>query len=200
MFSPTLFGTEKRQIERTYVQLPDKIVYDAPDFVLANVLSPDPVSLRLSDFQKGRQAVVLVFWDADDPGCRDVLQYMEDIHGYCLYYATQIVGICTDSPNAQRAVAKERDTDFPLCFDRDGKVTDSYHVRVFPTVMVIDPYGKRQEKYRGGCPEHLTTLKLVSRMTGYKYLSPDEIREEYLAQAHEEKNDPVDYEPKKGEG
>jgi peroxiredoxin len=199
MFNPSLMDTQRQQIENVFVIFPDKVVYDAHDFVLPNVLSPDPQSLRLSDFQKGRQAVILVFWDADDPGRHDVLQYLEDIHGYCLYYATQIVGVCSDAPNAQRAVAKERDTDFPLCFDSGGKIAEKYHVTVYPTVMIVDPFGKRQEKYRGGCPEHVQTLKLVSKMTGYKYLTPDEIHEEYLALAHAEMNDPVDYEPKEGE-
>jgi peroxiredoxin len=199
MFMPSLSMGEQRKIESTYVLFPDKVVIDAHDFTLANVLSPSPQAVRLRDFQKERQAVILVFWDADDPRCADVLQYLEDIHGYCLYYATQIVGICSDSPNSQRAVAKERDTDFPLCYDPGGKVAELYHVTALPTVMIVDPFGKRQEKYRAGCPEHIKTLKLVSRMTGYKYLSPDEIHQEYLAQAHDTMNGPVDREPRKGD-
>jgi len=115
-----------------------------------------------------------------------VLQYLEDVHGYCLYYATQIVGVCSDPVDAQRAIANERGIDFPLLYDPHRVVLQAYYVNVYPTVMIVDPFGMRQEKYRGGCPEQIATLKLMAQMTGYKYLTPEELRQQYLGDTHED--------------
>jgi peroxiredoxin len=197
MFTPSLNTVERRQIESAYVLFPERVVYDAKDFVLTNVLTQKRV--QLSDYQKGRQAVILVFWDADDPRCQQVLQYLEDIHGYCMYYATQIIGVCSDPPDAQRAAAKAHDTDFPLLYDAGGAVLEAYHVNVYPTVMIVDPFGKRQEKYRGGCPEQIGTLRLVSQMTGFKYLSPEELKLHYLGQTHGDDNEPKEEEGGNGQ-
>ena len=183
MLAAAMPNMEKRQIEGKYVMFPDKVVNDAKDFILTNLLTQKPV--QLTSFQRERQAVILVFWDAKNPVSGDILQYLEDMHGFCLYYATQIVGICKDDPNSQIAVSKAKRTDFPLLYDAGGKVAEAYHINAYPTVMVIDPFGKRQEKFRGGCPEQLSTLRLVANMTGYKYLTPDELRQQYLTESHE---------------
>lgn len=109
----------------------------APDFTL---VSNKGVDHQLSSYTG--KVVLLNFWTTWCEPCAAEMPEIE--HLYTRYTRDDVVilGVNTRARTSEViAYGKKHKLTFPLLIDRDGEVTDLYHVRAFPTTIVIDRQG-----------------------------------------------------------
>ncbi len=120
--------------------------YAAPDFTLQTL---DGRSMTLSDL-RGR-AVLINFWATWCPPCRLEMPAIQQVHNQYRDQGFEILAVNLQEQNAQvSAFAEEMDLTFPILFDRDGSVTNTYLVRSLPTTFFVDRSGVIQEIIVGG--------------------------------------------------
>ena len=109
----------------------------APDFTLA---SNTGIDHQLSSY-KGK-VVLLNFWTTWCEPCEAEMPEIEQLYARYTRDDVVILGVNTRARTSEViAYGKKHHLTFPLLIDRDGAVSGLYHVRAFPTTIVIDRQG-----------------------------------------------------------
>ena len=120
----------------------------APDFTLKDM---DEDSHRFSDY-RGR-VVILNFWATWCPPCRREMPSMQRLYekykddGFTVIAVNQM-----EDPGHVFAFIGQLDTDptFPMLFDPDSQVSQTYGVKGLPTTFLIDKRGRIRYRAIGG--------------------------------------------------
>ena len=120
----------------------------APDFTLKALSG---VNLRLAE-QRG-DIIVLNFWAS---WCGPCIQEMPELDKLARKYqplGVQIWGVNVeaDSSAAQKYLSKTR-VEFPILFDTENSVSESYQVQAMPTTVIINKDGDVHSVHRGYKP------------------------------------------------
>ena len=120
----------------------------APDFTLPSLDGPN---LRLRE-QRG-QVVMINFWATWCGPCRQEMPLLEQIQVKYEPLGFTLVGINVepDSAAAEQWLAKVPVT-FPILFDRNNEVAESFGVEGMPSTVFIDRAGKVRYVHRGYRP------------------------------------------------
>lgn len=109
----------------------------APDFTL---VSNTGVDHQLSSY--AGKVVLLNFWTTWCEPCEAEMPEIERLYARYTRDDVVILGVNTRARTSEViAYGKKHKLTFPLLIDRDGEVSDLYHVRAFPTTIVIDRQG-----------------------------------------------------------
>lgn len=109
----------------------------APDFTL---VSNEGVEHQLSSY--AGKVVLLNFWTTWCGPCEAEMPEIEHLFARYTRDDVVILGVNTGGRAAEViAYGKKHSLSFPLLIDRNGEVSDMYHVRAFPTSIVIDRQG-----------------------------------------------------------
>lgn len=111
--------------------------YKAPDFQLQ---TPDGNLVALSSYSG--KPVIVNFWATWCPPCRAEMPDMQRIYEDYRREGLIILGINNqESGNVVKEFSDEFGLTFPLLLDSNGKVSELYLVRNFPTTLFIDSNG-----------------------------------------------------------
>jgi thiol-disulfide isomerase/thioredoxin len=122
----------------------------ASDFELQD-LSGKPV--KLSDFRG--IPVLINFWATWCGPCRVEMPILQE---YYRRYNPDFVVLAVnidESRDTVQSFVDEYQLEFPVLLDKGGKVTDSYHVRGFPTSIFVDRDGNIRYQHIGGLSEEV---------------------------------------------
>lgn len=117
----------------------------APDFVLKNSAGEN---IRLAE-QRGK-VVMLNFWASWCGPCRKEMPLLDELYqryqdaGFVLYG----VNVERSTSDAEKLLA-DLNTNFPILWDGDSKVSKLYGVNAMPTTIMIDKDGKVRYRNRG---------------------------------------------------
>ncbi len=99
----------------------------APDFTLAD---DQGCTVTLSDF-RGRKAVVLVFYPADQtPGCTAQLCEMRDSYAELTAAGVEVFGVNPGNETSHQRFIERRRLPFRLLVDRDRQVAKLYRTQL----------------------------------------------------------------------
>lgn len=117
----------------------------APDFTLASAAGEN---LRLEDYRG--QVVMLNFWASWCGPCRQEMPLMNEIHDEYQHLGFTVLAVNVDEnvADAERFL-NAVPVDFPILYDRGGKVSELYQVDAMPTTVMIDRDGQRRFLHRG---------------------------------------------------
>jgi thiol-disulfide isomerase/thioredoxin len=124
--------------------LPGRRVDLAPELHLAEPLSDEIV--RLSALQ-GR-VVLLHFWAFTSFDCRSMLPILNRWQQQYGERGLQIVGIHSPQTREERKLCRvlealrNSEVTFPMLADQAGRLGAAYRLTVWPTNVLIDPYGR----------------------------------------------------------
>lgn len=113
----------------------------------------------------GKKPVLLVFWAAWCPLCKEQVPVINRIHRQGV---VEVVAVnVKESPRKVKAAARSLDIGYPVLLDSDGSVARKYKVPGVPVYIVIDNAGRivykstafpdRIEKYDGSLSLRLAT-------------------------------------------
>ncbi len=113
----------------------------------------------------GKKPVLLVFWAAWCPLCKEQVPVINRIHGQG---DVEVLAVnVKESPKKVKAAARSLDISYPVLLDSDGSVAKKYKVPGVPVYIVIDNAGRivyrstafpdRIEKYDGPLSLRLAT-------------------------------------------
>jgi|YNPBryantNP2012_1023418.scaffolds.fasta_scaffold00558_6 cytochrome c biogenesis protein CcmG/thiol:disulfide interchange protein DsbE len=130
----------------------------APDFTLAAL---DGSQVRLRDLRG--KVVLLNFWATWCPPCKAEMPDLDAL--YRQYGAARnfvVIGVnVEEKPELVAAFARQNGIAFPLALDTDGAVTTNlYHVRAFPTSLIIDRAGNIRDSWMGQISREALVLRL----------------------------------------
>lgn len=109
----------------------------APDFTLVSNTGDEH---QLSSY--AGKVVLLNFWTTWCEPCEVEMPEIELLYARYTRDDVIILGVNTRARASEViAYGKKHHLTFPLLIDRDGEVSDLYHVRAFPTSIVIDRQG-----------------------------------------------------------
>lgn len=127
--------------------------------------TPQPASHRLGEDVLFAGPVVLGFWASWCGPCVAELPVKEEFHRR---YGDSIHYIAINMTRTEQSVAHvaqfvEREMmPYPIALDRDGSATAAFGVRGTPTTIVIDRYGRIQDRWLG--PSSLDRLERAVRL------------------------------------
>ncbi|MCX7752876.1 MAG: TlpA family protein disulfide reductase [Blastocatellia bacterium] len=131
----------------------------APTFTL-----PDLDGARIALEELRGKIVVLDFWATWCGPCRakhaDLRSWWEKNRGRFPELVILCVNVQEDPAQVRHYVEQAR-LPFPVLLDVDGEVAKRYHVRVLPTLYVVDPEGrifKQEMGYMGGVGTKIETI------------------------------------------
>lgn len=105
----------------------------APEFRLSG---PDGQSVALSEFRGN--PLVLVFWTAWCPLCKEEIPKLNDIHRS----GVPVLGVnLMESAKRVRSAVEKEPIRYRVVLDFDGSVGRTYHVKGTPTVLILDANG-----------------------------------------------------------
>lgn len=117
----------------------------APDFTLKS-LAHDNLNLQE---QRG-DIVVINFWASWCGPCRKEMPVLEQLQQKYQDLGVQIWGVNVEQDNqAGRNFLKDMSLTFPILFDPNNQLSESYNVVAMPTTVVVDRNGTVREIYRG---------------------------------------------------
>ncbi len=135
----------------------------APDFSLKNM---DGESQSLSDYRG--KVVMLNFWATWCPPCRHEMPSMESIYQDLKEQGFVVLGVNQfEDPEHVFSYMGQLSVfpNFPILFDREGKVSQLYGVKGMPTTLLIDKQGRVVYRAVGGRDfDHPTVRKLVHEL------------------------------------
>lgn len=108
----------------------------APDFELAAV---DGSRMRLSEL-RGR-VVVVNFWATWCMPCRVEIPMLRSIYSDLKPEGLVVLGITQESPAQVAPFVREHEMNYPVLYDADGTVAESYGIQGYPTVVIVDREG-----------------------------------------------------------
>jgi len=120
----------------------------APDFSLPAL---DGGAVRLSDLRG--QVVMINFWATWCGPCRQEMPLLEQIHAKYEPLGFTLLGVNVepDSEAARDWLTKVPVT-FPILFDRNNAVSESFGVQAMPTSVLIDRQGRVRHMHHGYKP------------------------------------------------
>lgn len=104
---------------------PVKEPYDAPK---VTSVDQDGKSLNLADVYAKGITIVYFYPKADTPGCTKQSCSLRDASADLGKLGVQVLGVSTDSPDAQKAFQKKFSLPFTLVADEKGEVLDAFKV------------------------------------------------------------------------
>ncbi|MCX7048971.1 MAG: redoxin domain-containing protein [Candidatus Sumerlaeota bacterium] len=111
---------------------------EATDFKLS---TPDGKSLNLSD-AKGKRGVVLVFFATWCPPCMREVPAVKKFVEETKDKGVVVYGVnCAEDKAKVEKFIKDKQVNYPILLDGDGKVGDIYKVEAIPTIIGIDGAG-----------------------------------------------------------
>jgi cytochrome c biogenesis protein CcmG/thiol:disulfide interchange protein DsbE len=120
---------------------------EAPDFALER-LDREGEELALSSLRG--KAVVLNFWASWCDPCKDEAPHLEDVWRERRAHGLVVLGLDSkDFRQDARRFVKRFELSFPIVFDGDGHVSESYGVTGYPETFVIDREGRVVEAIIG---------------------------------------------------
>jgi len=120
----------------------------APDFTLK---SAQGNNIKLSEHRG--EVVLINFWASWCGPCRQEMPLLDELHSKYepLGFTMLGVNVEEDSSVAQLMLS-ELNVNFPILFDTENSVSESYAVDAMPTTIIIDRDGKVQYIHRGYKP------------------------------------------------
>ncbi|MDX1538324.1 TlpA disulfide reductase family protein [Arsukibacterium sp.] len=120
----------------------------APDFTLKALTG---VNLRLAE-QRG-DIIVLNFWASWCGPCLQEMPALDKLASKYQPLGVQIWGVNVeaDSSAAEKYLSKTR-VEFPILFDTENNVSESYQVQAMPTTVIINKDGNVHSVHRGYKP------------------------------------------------
>jgi peroxiredoxin len=147
---------EKAEAAATSSMVGLKIGQEAPDFKL---MDRKGQLFKLSDYRD--KTVVLNFWATWCPPCRaempELQKYDERIRD------NNVVILAVNATNSETSIntvgdwLQDKRYTFPVLFDSDGEITQTYRIAAFPSTYIIQPGGLIQNKHQG--PMNAAMLK-----------------------------------------
>jgi len=120
----------------------------APDFALP---ARDGGELRLSDLRG--QVVMINFWATWCGPCRQEMPLLEQIHAKYEPLGFTLLGVNVEPDSEEaRAWLTTVPVTFPILFDRDNAVSESFGVEAMPSSVLIDREGRVRHVHRGYKP------------------------------------------------
>lgn len=120
----------------------------APDFTLK---SNQGKNLRLADLRG--QVVMLNFWASWCGPCRQEMPLLDELYGRYNPTGFVLLGVNVDAdPQEADKLLSEIPVSFPVLYDTNSKVSESYKVDAMPTTIFIDRDGKLRYLHRGYKP------------------------------------------------
>ena len=131
-----------------------------PDFTLTGTQGEDIREFTLSEFARGRPAM-LVFYVYDfSPVCADQMCEVNDMEMLTFSDEIGVLGISPDGPYSHQRFIRENDLSYPLLTDEEKQVYDHYGM------LETTDTGKRQQK-RG------VILLDADRTVRYRWVADD---------------------------
>lgn len=128
----------------------------APGFELRDARER-PISLAGS--LRGRRAVLLNFWFAACPPCREEMPQLQKFYARYKARGLEVIGInATDESPEIQAFGHELKLSFPLARDAERQVSNAYSVVATPTNILIDSKGRIIWRSEGFDPEGLKAV------------------------------------------
>ena len=123
----------------------------APDF---DAPTQDGSRLKLSSL-RGHPVVLYFYPEADTPGCTTESKGFRDIYPQLQAKGVHVIGVSTDSVDAQNAFCQKYHLPFPLVADAGKQVGKEYGVlrpsgRANRVTFFVDAHGKVQEIVENG--------------------------------------------------
>ncbi|MEM7083304.1 MAG: TlpA disulfide reductase family protein [Pseudomonadota bacterium] len=120
----------------------------APDFTLKSLEGPN---VKLSEL---RGDVVLInFWASWCGPCRQEMPLLEELSTQYAPMGFTMLGVnVEEDSSAAKAMLDELGVSFPILFDNENSVSESYDVIAMPTTVVVDRDGKVQYVHHGYKP------------------------------------------------
>lgn len=97
----------------------------APDFTLTDQRGK---TVKLKDF-RGKKVVVYFYPKADTPGCTKQGCSLRDANADLTKEGVKVIGVSTDTVEAQKKFADGQKFPFTLLADKEGKVVDAFKVQ-----------------------------------------------------------------------
>ncbi len=120
----------------------------APDFTLKSLEGPN---IKLSEL---RGDVVLInFWASWCGPCRQEMPLLEELSSKYEPMGFTMLGVnVEEDSSAAKSMLAELGVSFPILFDSENTVSESYEVIAMPTTVVVDRDGKVQFVHHGYKP------------------------------------------------
>jgi cytochrome c biogenesis protein CcmG, thiol:disulfide interchange protein DsbE len=122
--------------------------FPAPDFTLDR-LNGGTASLSA---QRG-QVVVVNLWASWCGPCRAEMPALQKVYAAERGRGLQVLGVNSTSQDTEasaRAFVREFHLTFPILLDRDGLVSQRYHLQALPTTFIVDRHGIIRSVIVGG--------------------------------------------------
>lgn len=120
----------------------------APDFTLK---SNQGKNLRLADLRG--QVVMLNFWASWCGPCRQEMPLLDELYERYNPAGFVLLGVNVDAdPKEADKLLGEIPVSFPVVYDTNSKVSESYKVDAMPTTIFIDRDGELRYLHRGYKP------------------------------------------------
>lgn len=155
-----VYGARQRQRDVTTVsRLATVLDEAAPEFTLLDASGKE---YTLQTFQ--HKGLVLVFWTTWCPNCAATLQMIEQVHAQLDTggdIALVGVNLMEDAATVGRFTA-EHGLGFSALMDTDASASNTYAIRIVPSVIIIDEYGFVRERMLGRIDRDTFTARLQS--------------------------------------
>ncbi len=126
----------------------DLLQKQAPDFTLKSLEGPN---VKLSEL---RGDVVLInFWASWCGPCRQEMPLLEELSSKYEPMGFTMLGVNVEEDStAAKSMLDELGVSFPILFDNENTVSESYDVIAMPTTVIVDRDGKVQYVHHGYKP------------------------------------------------
>lgn len=155
-----VYGARQRQRDvPTVSRLAIVLDEPAPEFTLLDTFGNE---YSLQTFQD--KGLVLVFWTTWCPNCATTLQMIEQVHGQLDPkgdIALVGVNMMEDAATVGRFTT-EHGLRFLVLMDTDASASNTYAIRIVPSVIIIDEYGLVRERMLGRIERDTFTARLQS--------------------------------------
>ncbi len=126
----------------------EEIAGMAPDFTLK---SRSGENLKLSEYRG--QVVMLNFWASWCGPCRKEMPLLEDLYRRYKDLGFTILAVnVEETSNDALEMLKEISVSFPVLFDNENKVSDTYGVEAMPSTVLLNRDGKMRFVHLGYMP------------------------------------------------
>lgn len=135
----------------------------APDFALK---SASGENLRLSEYRG--EVVMINFWATWCGPCRQEMPLLDALYGRYQRVGFQLLGVNIDDDSGKAmAMVEELGVSFPVLFDSDKSVSESYEVEAMPVTILVDRSGTVRHVHHGYKPgyeeKYLSEIRALLR-------------------------------------